>query len=86
MNYNYALLDSFYLSEKSITGRRIYHSGIYRIVEILNPTSVYSDKYMLVYIFGIELLHGACHPITEHSLETLFQLSLIEEYEYYETN
>lgn len=85
MNYDYGLLDSFYLSEDSITGARLYPLGIYRIVEIFNIShlSDFTDKYMLAYT-----IDGMSHkqPISQHSLETLFKTSLIEEYEYYETS
>ena len=85
MKFDYSILDSFYLSEDSITGTRLYPSGIYRIVEILHighfPT--FSDKYILAYTIGGI---SSTQPISQHSLETLFKTSLIEEYEYYETN
>ena len=87
MKFDYGLLDSFYLSEDSITDKKFYPSGIYTIVDvIIFPEAkcqmyiMVNNKYLASPLVSIRV------PISERSLEILFKTSLIEEYEYYETN
>ena len=82
MNYDYGLLDKFYLSEDSITDKKFYPSGIYTIIDITTDKSyiIVNSKYLIPSLLNIRV------TISQFSLETLFKTSLIEEYEHYETN
>lgn len=82
MNFNYGLLDSFYIMADSISWNTLYSAGIYVIVEILKSETVH-DKFCASYILlkgGSNSFSSIRIPISEHVLENLFDRSSIEEY------